>query len=940
MEVEPHLSVNADLNTYTLSSSSLNCMYMNIRSCRNKLDAIECLLANTNTLHTKVDVIVLTETWLYQGELFNLHGYDSYHCTRDTDRGGGVSIFVNNSLSSHTILKTQQGINSYLIVELINYNLKIFAVYNPGREQTAFVNELDNILNSHQNMLVFGDFNINLLNSTDNIVSIYTSIVQNNGFLFLNPLISNFYTRESNCIKTLIDHVFSDICSHDYAFFLLDSDPDLSDHRTIMVSVKKSRFCISENHKLKTVLSYENISARALDLSRVNSFGDFTSHLRTRIMENTKTFKIKKQHTMRKPYITSDLLQMIKRKNELYNASRVNPALRRQYLLLRNNVSNRIKWEKKRYYERQITNSKNCAELWKVIKELVFNKTSIVQTFTLKSAGRIINDEQLVCNEFNKYFIDVVESIVPHSAQSIVHMDYNTNTARFNFTMVREETLIKYIKELKPQSATGIDLISSKFLIKFKDILVPKLTELINSCIDQATFPDELKSAKITPIYKSGDKTNVSNYRPISVLNSTSKPFEKVLYNQIENYLYQNKLIHQSQFGFVRNSSTTAAAISLMNTIINSIDRGSTVSTLFIDLRKAFDCVNHTLLLNKLSNFGFSINAVNLIRSYLSNRLQCVKIGNSKSTFNAIKYGVPQGSILGPILFIIFINDIFHLPLKGKLQLYADDAAITYDAENVNELTNAMTHDLNLINSWFEQNKLSMNLEKTNFIVFSLRGAPPLINLSLNDTNISQVDCVDYLGLWIDQGLTWKTHILKVTSKINSIAFALRKIRKYISLDVAWNIYYAYIHPHFLYMNSIWGCSKTTVRFSLARIQNSIIKTIKKLPRLFPTNQLYSETLLQLSQLNKFEICVFFYKVINGRLKCNFTLISVSQVHNHNTRQRTHLHVHPSRTSMARDSVISKGIQLYNSLPQSIKDERSFNIFKSKLRSYLFNHLS
>ena len=248
-----------------------------------------------------------------------------------------------------------------------------------------------------------------------------------------------------------------------------------------------------------------------------------------------------------------------------------------------------------------------------------------------------------------------------------------------------------------------------------------------------------------------------------------------------------------------------------------------------------------------------------------------------------------------------------------------------------------MEYDVNLINTWFSQNGLSLNIDKTNFIVFSLRTTPPEVSLMLNNSRICQKEFVDYLGLWIDQGLTWKKHILSITNKINSMAFALRRVRKFVSMDVAWKIYYGYIYPHFLYMNSLWGCSRSPLIHSLARIQNSIIKTIKKLPRLFPTNQLYSNIVLPISNIHKYEICVFFYKVVHKRVKCNFALIAVSDMHNHNTRQRSLLHVLFTRTSSARDSIIAKGIHLYNSLPHNIREERSFNIFKSKLRSYLFD---
>lgn len=926
------LTTTCSRNFDNLSVTSLNILYLNIRSCRNKLDCLESFI---HSLNQSIHVIVLSETWLYSWEIFNIHNYRSYHCTRDSDRGGGVSIFVRQDVSSQMILSTHRDVNDFVVVDLINEKIKIMGVYNPGRNQLEFLNELENVLHDYPKTIVLGDFNINMLDTQQRLVSDYTITVEGSGFLFINPISSDYATRVSNSISTLIDHAFTDISEYSYDFRMMDSEPHVSDHRTILLSVNCNLRTV-RNRKTKTVISYNRITPESLALENATSFDELMNSISSQIQQNTREINVNVNKSPRKPYITNEILSMIDIKNRLYRNSRRDSRYTAEYIQYRNNLNNHIKWTKKNYYNSKLgENTHNPKQFWNTLNEIIYNNSNQQShSYAIDCPTGRVTDERQLCEMFNEYFINSVETIITHRPPS-VFVQTDVVGQSFNFSTVTENDVLRAFDNINVNASTGNDGVPNKFLKNFKHMLVPKYTEMFNHCIIANQFPSSLKTAKVIPLYKAGSKSDICNYRPISVLNSASKPFERLLHDQIRVFLDQHNVINQNQFGFIPKSNTLTASINFVCKIIDGLDRSEKVAAMFIDFKKAFDCVDHKILLHKLTKIGFSPEAQNLMESYLTNRCQVVKINNSVGQPRYIKYGVPQGSILGPLLFIIFINDIFALPLKGYLQLYADDATLYYEAGNEAILVSNMEHDIKLINQWCKQNCLALNVDKTLVMTFSLRGQSPIIRVVCDNTYLKQVEQTKFLGLIIDSNIKWTSHIINVENKLKTMTFALKKLRPLVTEDTAWKVYFAFVHPHIMYMNCIWGSTSNVHLLKLSRLQNGIIKIIKKLPRLTRSSDLYNEKVLALNNLNKFEIMIYLYKVQHGLIKCNIPLIRVSTVHTQRTRQQNNIYQVLSRTSMAQNSVFQRGIRLFNNLPIEIKLARSLSSFKNRLRSHL-----
>jgi hypothetical protein len=287
--------------------------------------------------------------------------------------------------------------------------------------------------------------------------------------------------------------------------------------------------------------------------------------------------------------------------------------------------------------------------------------------------------------------------------------------------------------------------------------------------MDSNIFPDRLKIAKVKTIHKTGDKMNLANYRPISILPALSKIFEIVLKNQINAYLEENNIIDQKQYGFQKQSSTTAAVTQLLYDITSNLENGKKTACLFLDIRKAFDCLNHKSLIIILQKIGFEENALKLLANYLVNRKQFVVINDIDSTYGLIRRGVPQGSVLGPLLFTIYINNIFKLQLHGKPQCFADDTVLVYAENDFTILKQKMEQDLQTLHTWLNMMSLSLNIEKTKFILFR-RKNQNLDNIfdTITIENIDNPEIIactktyNYLGLIIDECLTFSNHIKKV----------------------------------------------------------------------------------------------------------------------------------------------------------------------------------
>jgi hypothetical protein len=633
--------------------------------------------------------------------------------------------------------------------------------------------------------------NINLQDVTNPEVQIYKSIVNANGYFFLNN--SNFPTRISNTISTTIDHIATNIINNTYRLATLDTS--LSDHQLLLLSVNRS-IPRRESSIFKTFMDYDRI----IDLGLLNNIGQQTNieefmMALTRIIQNNTTIKrFSVKTTPKKKYITHDIMMTINQKEKIFRLSKrfpENEFFRNYYRILRNLVKYKIRISKKKYYEESFQNVMDDGKkTWEIINDLISGKKKKKFEFALLINGEKITDEAEVAEAFNKFFVEVskkihdqIEDPVGDIKESLNYCD--ETIARFEDTT--EAEVMAIIDNLNQNVAVGYDAISSKFLKKFKMHLCAPITAFINRSLQQGVFPDCLKIAKVTPIYKSGKKSDINNYRPISVLTSTSKIFETIILKRMLNHLNKTEFFHQNQYGFLPSSNTLAAAINLMNFIFTKIDKKERVGCLFIDLQKAFDCVHHSVLIEKLKAAGFTGEALALFKSYLTNRGQFVQINGKSSSKRTILAGIAQGSILGATLFLVFINDIFNIPLLGKIQLYADDAVLMYATRDHQTVICQMKSDLKTLDNWFGLNYIKMNVLKTNFILFKGDEQTEL-TINFAETTITEAKSTKFLGLKIDKHLKWDEHLNQVRKRILPMIFALKRTRYCISEKVAFQL--------------------------------------------------------------------------------------------------------------------------------------------------------
>lgn len=495
--------------------------------------------------------------------------------------------------------------------------------------------------------------------------------------------------------------------------------------------------------------------------------------------------------------------------------------------------------------------------MWDIMNEIVVSKPKNIKSISvIKINNDLIKDELNISNCFNQYFSQIGSELIESTTNifEIRHQNNQVVNNEFKLENTTSQEIQNIIMSLNGKSAVGYDKISAKFLKRVVLELKYIYSELINKMFNNGVFPECFKLGIVSPIYKKDCKQTMSNYRGISVLTDSSKIVEKILYKRVSSHLNVNKLIHKNQFGFVKN--TTSACIHLFNEIRTNIDNNKFVACTFIDLKKAFDTVNHQLLVDKLKHIGIiEHNCINIFESYLFKRCQKVKIGSTVGEKICLTCGIPQGSILGPLLFTIFINDIFFLKLN--LQLYADDMVLVYSNENIDELFYKIQEDLNEISNWLKLNLMYVNAEKTNYMIFDTKNKFKTIELNdyelkINNKKIERIEKTHYLGLLIDNKLKFDAHIRNIKSKLNSSCFALRKICSLLPERAKWFFFHSCIMSHISYLNPIWNVASDLEIKSLKMCINRAIKIIKRYPRLHSSNLLYSEQLLPINLYNTY----------------------------------------------------------------------------------------
>jgi len=928
------------------SNSNLVFMSINLQSINAKFSDLNELITILSLKKSEPDVICVQELWQFPADAdFSLPGYHNllYKLRRNNVQGGGVGIYIKSNLNYNVNVKSSIFVDrifeSFLVdISIKNKKVTVGSIYrpsvnhptlNPNQQFEQFLDLFNNLLSDlsdgNEDVYLLGDFNIDLLKiNTCSKARQYVDTFFSYGYLqtITKP------TRCTNSSASLLDHCITNVLSpvhisniitcklsDHFPFIYTSFCPKAKQHDSVTMTRDYSSDNILRFREMLTNINWDFVLNSVCPQEAYNQFSDFFNSMFELYFPITPK-KFNKNFTKIEKWCTNGILTSRRNKFKLANLASNFPSPENNFNFkcYRNLYNKIIKQAKKLYFENELAkNQSDLKKTWQLIcsaiKRKPKGKSSSLSSLRINDAD--VNDPCIIANCLNDFFSTAPKLIVDEISPTDVEFSINPNELNnemplfsFSNSPVTENEVFDAIKLLEPKKSCDVNGLSMFFLKNFSNELIKPLHHVISRSLCCGTVPAQLKIAKIVPVFKSGNPALMDNYRPIALLSNFSKMLEKVVCLRLYSFLETNNILSGSQFGFRQGHSTVHPMVHFLNYVSNALEKKHHVIAVFCDLRKAFDTVDHSILFKKLQKMGIQGAELNWFQSYLSDRKQFVCINGNNSAMKMIKIGVPQGSILGPLLFLIYINDLPFASLLYSL-LFADDTTLLASGPDINELFNFVNVELSKVTYFFRLNKLALHPNKTNYIVFSNSPAAKNSNceLFINNNNpnfrddpnlITKISCVNsdvdnptvkFLGIYIDPQLTFKYHVDNISKKISNSLYFLRAAKKILTKKALTTVYYSLIHTHLIYAIQIWSCCSSALIKSLFVKQKKAIRIIHNSSYNAHTESLFkSSKILPLPSLISFFKIQFMHRFTQGQLPISFSDVWIT-----NEARRRHL---------------------------------------------------
>lgn len=928
---------------------NLSIVHYNVQSIFNKL----------NILHAELidfDILTFTETWLGPSVETDDLLLDTYYMPERKDRPGdnhgGVMLYVKEGLhyKRREDLEIRNIENIWIELANCRKHILVGLFYRPPNSDASYITNIEDSIGlaidtGISEVIITGDFNLNFLNPqiSRQICSICTQFS-----LFQSIDKPTHYTEHSS---SLIDLLLTS--NKDHLIHSGVGDPFLNQeiryHCPIYGVFRFSK--PKSNSFTRRIWNYDacnyNLLRNKAALTDWNSLQDndvdaYAKNVNHTVMSiaaeciPNKKVRIKPSEPS---WINSTIKRHIRKRKRAYKKAKITNSESDwvKFRSLRNKTIQIIRKSKKSFYDRIAlklrSQTLSTKDWWKTLKSFIApnSKSSIPP---LEINDNMYIEEHDKANAFNKFFqsqtvLNDENAILPDLPPSVVNIQLNS-------IVFSPEEIESVLNILPVGKATGPDGLSNRILRELSAELAVPYCSLFNLSLRMGIVPSVYKEANVTPVPKKGDMSDVSNYRPISLLNSENKLFERLIFKYLFNHLRDNNLLSSLQSGFIPGDSTVNQLTFLYNTFCQALDAGKEVRAVFCDISKAFDRVWHLGLLQKLCAAGISGDMLAWFKSYLSDRKQRVILPGAYSNWTYIRAGVPQGSILGPLLFLVYINDIV-ADIGSNIRLFADDTSVFIIVDDPVTAAHCLNSDLSKISRWAATWLVSFNPTKTEALLISRKlNRPDHPPIFMQNHLISEVDTHKHLGLFLSNDCTWHEHIKYITEKAWARINIMRKLKFRLDRKSLETIYLTFIRPVLEYADVIWDNCFQYEKNELDKIQNEAARITIGATRLVSITSLYNEVKWDSLEVRrtKHKLTMFYKMAYELTPSYLSTLVpqSVSAISRYNLRNSNDLQTIDARTTLYYNSFLPSSVRAWNNLPLEVKQAESANSFK-----YLLN---